>query len=225
MLAHTTDGRQIRFVGFNTGITKTNQEAVFKHVRNSYNMVMGPLVDLGEEIRKIQFPNMYLSDAEAENLEMAIRKHVNNIAKTQVRYDSLELRFGNTAEDLTSPALTLIADDALRYRQGGTTKDIPSIAITNMLKDNNQLPQLYNQAQDLKKAVVYSRAAVNRLDVPDDLKPLVNMFLNLSFSSSRPGTPLKSIFSLATLVNPLHFFKTSERLQGKPLSFAKVDGY
>ena len=209
VLAHTTDGKQIRFVGFNTGITRTNQEAVFKHVRNAYNMVMGPFVDLGEEIRKIQFPNMYLSDAEAENLEMAIRKHVNNIAKTQVRYDSLELRFGNTAEDLTSPALTLIADDALRYMQGGTTKDIPSIAITNMLKDNNQLPQLYNQAQDLKKAVVYSRAAVKRLDVPDDLKPLVNM------------SRLKEMYELKT-GNKLNVMNVLRRVQGKNVNIRYV---
>ena len=174
ILAHTTDGKMIRFVGFNSGITRTNQEAVFKHVRNTYNMVLGPFVDLGEAIRNIQFPDMYLKDVEASALEESVRKHVNNIARAQSVYDTLELQFGNVAEDLTSSAITLIADDVLRYKKNGTTLNIPSIAITNIL-DNSDLPVLWSQAQDLKKALNYCRANVKKLGVPDDLDSIVNM--------------------------------------------------
>lgn len=174
IVAHTTGGKQVRFVGFNTGMTRTNQEAVFKQVRNKYNMVVGPFVDLGETIRKIEFPDVYLSDEAAELLQTAVYEHVNRIAKVQTQYGNLDLRFGNTAEDLTNGMLTIVSDDVLRFSKDRITKDIPSMAISNML-ENADLSMLYNQAQDVKKAVVYARAAVKKVDVPDDMEVLVNL--------------------------------------------------
>lgn len=174
VLAHTTDGRRIRFVGFNTGVTRTNQERVFRHVRNQYNMVIGPFVDLGEEIRKIQFPDMYLSDESAEVLEVAIREHVSSLARAQLQLGSIELPFGNTAEDMTSAVLTMIADDAIRLAEKGTTKYIPSMAITNVL-DNAELDTLVAQAHSINRAVITARTVMKHLDIPDDARTLVNL--------------------------------------------------
>lgn len=188
---------QVRYVGFNAGMTYSGQERVFRNCINKYGLTHGEFVDLADVIRRTEFPETYIDDDILNNIEMIIRQHLHNINDVRADLNDTRVSFGVAIEDLTNGGIKRIADDLRVFAAGNDSKHVSKdLAMTVLNKED--MPALAQQISVLAGIESASRASLKASSIPDSTEVVVNMDALKELYYAKTGEHLNIMHMLRT---------------------------